>query len=351
MYILPVNALSPGMVLYEDIYSLDKTLVLKANTYLTADKIELLVEHHIENVPLAEPLEVEQSRYEHLHNNEHFQHFNVIYEDAISSFIKLLRNFDTGLEVNLNKFISLRDDVLHSVMNGEQLLDYLYNLMANQNQITYNHCFNCGLLCYIFAKWCDFPESDLDTITLCGFSFDVGKIKIADDLLWKQGALSPEELIQMQHHIHLGYDLLKTKKNLPPHVISVLIMHHERCDGSGYPAGIKESRIDPYALLAGIVDTYEAMTHPRAQRTAMTPFQAIAAFEKQGLNKFGEKNARIILSRIATSYLDRRVCLNNGYVCRITEIHEEMLSRPTVYYNKQYIDLRTHPELEIVRMN
>lgn len=351
MYILPVNSLSPGMTLYEDVYSNDKILLLKANTRLTQEKIEFLIEKHIDSVPLAEPLEVEQSRYEHLHNNEHFQRFNAIYDDAIASFIKILRNFDTGLDVNLNKLISLRDDVLHSVMDGEQLLDYLYNLMANQNQITYNHCFNCGLLCYVFAKWCDFPESDLDTITLCGFSFDVGKIKISDELLWKQGALTPEELLQMQHHIHLGYDLLKTKKNLPPHVISVLIMHHERCDGSGYPAGIKENRIDPYALLAGIVDTYEAMTHPRAQRIAMTPFQAIEVFEKQGFHKYGEKNLKIILSRIANSYLERRVCLNNGTVCRVTEIHDDMLSKPTVYCNKQYIDLREHPELTITRMN
>ena len=128
-------------------------------------------------------------------------------------------------------------------------------------------------------------------------------------------------------------------------------MHHERCDGSGYPAGIKENRIDPYALLAGIVDTYEAMTHPRAQRIAMTPFQAIEVFEKQGFHKYGEKNLKIILSRIANSYLERRVCLNNGTVCRVTEIHDDMLSKPTVYCNKQYIDLREHPELTITRMN
>ena len=80
MYILPVNSLSPGMTLYEDVYSNDKILLLKANTRLTQEKIEFLMEKHIDSVPLAEPLEVEQSRYEHLHNNEHFQRFNAIYQ-------------------------------------------------------------------------------------------------------------------------------------------------------------------------------------------------------------------------------------------------------------------------------
>lgn len=350
MYTLSVHALRPGMVLYEDVYSGSRTLLLKSNTPLTADKIQLLIDQRIENVSLAEPFEVEYSHYQRLHNSGHFQHFTAIYNDAVTSFIKVLRSFETGLEPNYQKLLSLRDDVLSCVATGEQLIDYLYNLMVNENQITYNHCFNCGLLCYIFAEWCHFPQEDLDTITLCGFTFDIGKTKIADKLLWKQEKLTPEELVQMQHHIHLGYDLLKVK-NLPPHVISVLIMHHERCDGSGYPAGIKENRIDPYALLAAIADTYEAMTQPRPQRNALTPFQAIAVFEAQGFHKYGAENTKIILSRIANNYLDRRVRLNNDAVGRITQIHDDMLSRPTIFSNNQYIDLRKSPELEIVCMN
>ena len=92
------------------------------------------------------------------------------------------------------------------------------------------------------------------------------------------------------------------------------------------------------------------MTHPRAHRAAKPPFQAIGIFEKEGFHKFG-KNTKTILSKIAYSYVDRRVCLNNDMVGRIAEIHEEMLSRPTIYCNKQYIDLRQYPDLEIIRMD
>ncbi len=350
MYTLSVNSLSPGMVIYEDIFTDDNKILVKADTLLTNEKIKLLQQFNIESVPLSEPLEVGMTRYHHLNSNPHFLHFQEVYSSALSSFGKMLRNIESGLDVNIEKFMSLRDNILAAVRNDEQLLDYLYNLMANESQITYTHCFNCGLLCYVFAKWCDFPEEDLDTITLCGFFFDVGKIKLSDELIWKQGQLSPEELILMQHHIHQGYDLIRSK-NVPPHVISVLIMHHERCDGSGYPAGIKEDRITPYALLAGIVDTYEAMTHPRAHRTAKTPFQAIGIFEKEGLYKYGEKNAVIILRRIADSYIDRRVCLSNNAIGRVTEIHLDQLSRPTIYCNNQYFDLRNYPDLDIVRMD
>lgn len=349
MFTLSTKALKPEMILYEDVYSLDKQLLLKATTSLTQEKIQLLLDHHIEDVNLLEPAEVGITRYEHLHSNLHFQNFSYIYNQTLEHFIRIIRTLDTGLELNQAKLLGLRDTILSSVMNEEQLIDYLYNLMPNENEITYNHCFNCGILCYIFAKWLDFPKEELDVITQCGYLFDIGKTKIPDELLWKPDKFTQEEFIQMQQHIHLGYALIKNRK-LPPHVISVMIMHHERCDGSGYPAKLKEARIDPYALLASIVDTYEAMTHPRAQRLAFTPFQAIRVFEKQGFEKYGTERISKILKNIANIYLDRRVYLSNGMIGKIREIHDNALSSPTIFSNDILFDLRKNPEIEIIRM-
>lgn len=348
MYKLSTQSLKPDMVLYEDIYSPADEIVFKANTVLTQENIQTLFEYNFDEILLSEPSEINMTRYKHLHQHPHFQRFNDKYAVTLDLFHKIMRTLDTGLELNIPKLISLRDDIISSVHNAEQLLDYLYNMMPNENEITYNHCFNCGLLCYVFGKWIGMSEEDLDNLTVCGFIFDIGKTKISDELLWKPDKLTPEEFIQMQHHIHLGYELLKSRK-LPPHVVSVMIMHHERCDGSGYPARLKENRIDPFALIAAIADTYEAMTHPRAQRVALTPFQAIRVFEEQGLDKYGP-NITPILTRIAKMYMDRRVCVTGNLEGRITEIHEDALSRPTVYINNVFYDLRTKQGAEITRM-
>ena len=152
MYKLSVHTLKPGMVLYNDIYNERKELLLKANTELTNDRIQLLIDQYIDEVILAEPSEVGMSRYKHLHASEHFQLFNEIYNQSLDHFRRILRNMETGLELNTERLLSLRDDIMCSVMDGDQLLDYLYNLMPNENEITYNHCFNCGLLCYIRSR-------------------------------------------------------------------------------------------------------------------------------------------------------------------------------------------------------
>lgn len=348
MFKLSTPSLKPGMIIYEDVYSPSKELLFKANSSITAERIQMLNECNIEEIALSEPHEIDMTRYKHLHAHPHFQRFNDTYTVSLTSFVKIMRVLDTGLDLNLTKLLSLRDDIMGSVMNGEQLIDYLYNLMPNENEITYNHCFNCGLLCYVVGKWLEMSEEDLDTLTICGFLFDIGKTKISDELLWKPDKLTPEEFIQMQHHIHLGYELLKNR-SLPPHVISTLIMHHERCDGSGYPARLKSERIDPYALICAIVDTYEAMTHPRAQRLALTPFQAIRVFEQQGEDKYGP-NLMPVLTHIANIYTERRVCLTGNIQGKITEIHEDALSSPTVFTGKVYHDLRTTPNTEIIRM-
>lgn len=348
MYKLSPHSLRPGMVIYDDIYSPGRELLIKANTPLTEDKIRLLNEYSFETIPLSEPDEIDMTHYKLLHGSSQFQRFNDVYTLSLNSFIKLVRVLDTGLDLNLSKLLALRDDMMDTVMNGEQLLDYLYNMMPNENEITYNHCFNCGLLCYVFGQWLGMRGEDLDTLTISGFLFDIGKTKIADELLWKPDKLTPEEFIQMQHHIHLGYELLKNR-TLPPHIISVMIMHHERCDGSGYPARLKEARIDPYALIAAIVDTYEAMTHPRAQRPALTPFQAIRVFEEQGFEKYGRFIAPL-LKHIANMYVDRRISITGNINGRITAINEDALSRPVIFTGNSYHDLRATPYSEIIRM-
>ena len=78
-------------------------------------------------------------------------------------------------------------------------------------------------------------------------------------------------------------------------------------------------------------------------------FQAIRVFEQQGLDKYGP-HITPILTRIAKMYLDRRVCVTGNLDGRITEIHEDALSRPTVYTNNVFYDLRTKQGAEITRM-
>lgn len=346
MYELSIDYIVPDMIVRDDLYSRSGDLLVKSMSVLKNSDIQKLKENGFLKIALADLTELNQTHYQVLHSSEPFQDFVVVYHQSVQHFSRIVNNLSTGLDIQTGAILAIRDMLLSCVRSGEQFIDYLYNMVPDEFEITYNHCLNCGLLTYFFAKWCGYTREELDQISICGFLFDIGKTKIQDQLIWKSDKLNPEELLLMQHHIHLGYDILRNK-NLPPHVISVLIMHHERLDGSGYPAGIKSGRIDPYAMIVALADTYEAMTHPRAQRPALTPFEAIQQIEEDGLYKFGESEARCILSKIAESYLGRRVSLSDGTIGIIDEIHEDMICRPTLKVNHYYIDLRNQLKLHI----
>jgi HD-GYP domain-containing protein (c-di-GMP phosphodiesterase class II) len=125
-------------------------------------------------------------------------------------------------------------------------------------------------------------------------------------------------------------------------------MHHERCDGSGYPQNLKGDAIEDFAEIIAIADVYDAMTAARSYRAPMCPFQVIAAFEKDGLGKYNTKFILTFLERIASTYQSNRVLLNDGRGGDIVMLNRRYLSKPIVQLDDgSCIDLSTTPELHI----
>lgn len=90
---------------------------------------------------------------------------------------------------------------------------------------------------------------------------DIGKINIPDDILNKPGRLTDHEFSIMKGHVVEGKDLII--ENFNEDVYQIIVQHHERIDGSGYPLGLKGSRICQEAKILAICDSYDAMISQR----------------------------------------------------------------------------------------
>jgi HD-GYP domain-containing protein (c-di-GMP phosphodiesterase class II) len=108
-----------------------------------------------------------------------------------------------------------------------------------------------------------------------GLLHDIGKIGVSDGVLHKPGKLSPEEWVLMQSHTRLGRELLARVPALDG-VAEVVLHHHERYDGTGYPDGLKGEAIPLAARIVGVVDAYSAMTAKRSYKESMPPDAARA---------------------------------------------------------------------------
>jgi HD-GYP domain-containing protein (c-di-GMP phosphodiesterase class II) len=118
------------------------------------------------------------------------------------------------------------------------------------------------------------PEATL--IEISASLHDIGKIGIPDRILLKSGTLSPEERAIMQTHSQKGAELISQYKDFVRGAAMAMILHHhERWDGKGYPSGLKEYEIPFGSRVIAVADSFEAMTSDRPYRKALSIHQAI----------------------------------------------------------------------------
>ena len=191
-----------------------------------------------------------------------------------------------------------------------------------------------------------FSMEDIDMLIQCGIYHDIGKLAVPKEILEKPGALTPDEYAIMRTHTTLGYGILKDM-NLDRRVKLAAMMHHERCDGTGYPLGVKENQIERLTKVIAIADVYEAMTAPRKYRKARCPFEAIKMFESSGLALFDTKYLMTFIEHMASCYMGYRVRLNDGTIGTIVYMNKQDNTKPMIQVGSQYIDLFRNPKVYI----
>jgi response regulator RpfG family c-di-GMP phosphodiesterase len=138
-------------------------------------------------------------------------------------------------------------------------------------------------------------ENQMRNIAMGAWLHDIGKLAITDAILLKPGPLTDEERAVMQRHVQVGYDLVKGIPFLAD-AAEIIFAHHERCDGSGYPRGLKMQEIPVGARIFAVADTFDAMTSDRPYRRAL-PFQASREVIEQGAGKqYDSQVAKVFLS-------------------------------------------------------
>lgn len=134
-------------------------------------------------------------------------------------------------------------------------------------------------LAIILAKEYGLSQKELQKLEFVALLHDAGKIGISDQILNKTGALSGDEYRKIKEHSALGAEILQKIKFLS-NMSDIVLHHHERYDGSGYPAGLRGTDIPLASRILAVADAYDAMTKDRPFRRAKAPLQAIEEMEK-----------------------------------------------------------------------
>jgi putative nucleotidyltransferase with HDIG domain len=178
------------------------------------------------------------------------------------------------------------------------MLDLVRALVSSvdaKDPYTCGHSERVAMLARRLASELNLKDEEIECVYLGGLLHDIGKIGTPEHILRKEGRLEDEEFRIIKQHPEVGYNILSGVHKLGP-IRDVVLSHHERLDGRGYPRGLKGDDIPLLARIAGIADAFDAMTSDRPYRARM-PMEKVRSEIERGIGtQFDERAARALLA-------------------------------------------------------
>ncbi len=179
------------------------------------------------------------------------------------------RQYQNFLEQKVHEQTANLQKALHRIeIAYAHTLEALINALDAREHETQRHSKRVSEYTLLIAKGLGIPERDLVEIERGSLLHDIGKIGISDNILLKPGKLTEEEWKEMRKHSTIGYNILNGIDFLEE-AAQLVLQHHERFDGTGYPQGLAGEQILWGARIFAVVDTFDAMTSDRPYRKAL----------------------------------------------------------------------------------
>ena len=164
-------------------------------------------------------------------------------------------------------------DLEERAKDHTQVQETLANLLRMRDRAVGIHVERMRLLAREVCQRMELSAAEMRVVEAAAHLHDLGTIAIPDPILHKPGALTVEERIIIQGHARLGFEALEHTEGLA-HIADIVLHHHERYDGKGYPDGLEGDAIPLAARIISVLDAYESMTSERPYRPRRTDREA-----------------------------------------------------------------------------
>lgn len=228
--------------------------------------------------------------------------------------------------------------LLSEVETGGDIAQKIWQIRQS-DEYTFEHSVQVSLYSALIGSWLGMEPDELKDLAIAGLLHDIGKCNIPDEILNKPDALTEAEFKVMRTHPTLGYVLLANTKQFNDAVLSGVLQHHERSDGSGYPNSLKGPHIHPYARIVAIADIYSAMTSDRVYRERECPFMVAGQIQEKSFGSLDPFYSKVFVSNIVQYFVGNQVELNNGSRGEIIFIEKNHPIRPLVKTESGFINL------------
>jgi HD-GYP domain-containing protein (c-di-GMP phosphodiesterase class II) len=174
--------------------------------------------------------------------------------------------------------------------------------LAEKDSSTEEHTRRVAALAVAIGEQFGLTAARLRALAIGGLLHDIGKLSVPNSILQKPGALDDSEFAIIKRHPGHGHELLAELGGFSSGVARLVLDHHERLDGSGYPRGITADELALETRILAVCDVYDALVSPRVYRGAWTPERALALLRKESGTAF-DPDCVLALIRIVSPEL------------------------------------------------
>jgi HD-GYP domain-containing protein (c-di-GMP phosphodiesterase class II) len=175
--------------------------------------------------------------------------------------------------------VTLREAAIQAEQHYVSVLRRIVRIVEGRDKHTRGHSERIGRLAERTARKLKLPTQQCEMLNLAGQLHDIGLLAVSEEILTKQTNFGAGDFRTVKRHSEVSYEVLEPLELLRP-VLPAIRHHHERANGTGYPLGLSGQQIPLEARILAVADAYDAMTHDRPHRSAMTPAQAVAELRR-----------------------------------------------------------------------
>ena len=252
------------------------------------------------------------------------------YLELIERLDEVCQNITNGVSVEARSIDNITGRLLQAVR--EQRHSFIGFILGGEIKSfeMAKSLVNTAILSALIALEMKLPHHKVQQVVTGALLHDVGMLRIPKEIVDKKGGLSTAELQRIQSHPLYTYKIVNKELLYPEDVGLIVLQHHERWDGEGYPRRISGAAIDMGARIVSVADAFEAMVSQKPYRNSMMGYQAMKNLLSDNLRRFYPDVIKAFIQTMGIYPIGSIILLNNGALARVVEVEATAPLRPKI---------------------
>lgn len=331
MNYLKINNVKAGMILSRPVIGDTGSVLLGAQAKISVTVLERLKSMGYQGVYIDMPAFAE-----------------IIVEDSISQDIRT-KAFEAVKSWNITNAVSAAKAIVKELRYKDTLTLDLLDIKCDDNYLT-RHSISVCIFAAVMAISHGLSEEQVEQVAVAGILHDIGISELKESVQTSKLIFDTKDMDEMMKHPMISYEIIKDNPNVSSVSRNAILFHHENLDGSGYYHEIDE-RINQFARILRVADTYDSLTSMRPHREAQSPADAIEYLMANAGILFDREIVQEFVGRVPIYPTGFTVKLSNGELGVISNNHFNAMRPEVTLISGKKVDLSSDPDYRSVMID